>query len=173
MKKENINYTKINYASSSVDVTLESRNYLLEHNFLENNQETNISLLERSLINYSILKLVEWNVDIEKLNLEEIDNLDYLLKTLSSEIPSSKEREEFFAQYTHCIIYIVSNIVRRNPIVWESNTDSEIEFKLDKNTLTTNKKIESYQIPLMLINKIKENYNTKKNPVMIKYEVVK
>ena len=94
MKKENVNYTKINYASSSVDVTLESRNYLLEHNFLENNQETNISLLERSLINYSILKLVEWNIDIEKLNLEEIDNLDYLLKTLNSEIPSSKEREE-------------------------------------------------------------------------------
>ena len=69
MKKENVNYTKINYASSSVDVTLESSNYLLEHNFLENNQETNISLLERSLINYSILKLVEWNIDIEKLNL--------------------------------------------------------------------------------------------------------
>ena len=47
MKKENVNYTKINYASSSVDVTLKSRNYLLEHNFLENNQETNISLLEK------------------------------------------------------------------------------------------------------------------------------
>ena len=35
MKKENVNYTKINYASSSVDVTLESRNYLLEHSFLK------------------------------------------------------------------------------------------------------------------------------------------
>ena len=97
-----------------------------------------------------------------------IESFEYDIEKEKITNKISKEREEFFAQYTHCIIYIVSNILRKNPIVWESNTDSEIEFKLDENTLTTNKKIESYQIPLMLIDKIKENYNTKKNPVMIK-----
>lgn len=168
MRKENSNYTKIKYDSSSVDITLECCNYLLEHNFFTNDKETNIHLLERALINYSILKLVEWKADLEKLDMEKIDNLTYLIKNLNEEIPSNEEKESFFGQYTHCIIYILSKIKKEEPITWQSDTNSDIEFKLDKDTLTTNKKIESYQIPILLIDKIKEPYKKQKNPVMIK-----
>ena len=75
MEKNNIYHTKTNYSSESVDVIKQCCSYLVEHNFYYNDIITNVNLLEKSLINYSIIKLNDWDVDIEKLDTLKLEEL--------------------------------------------------------------------------------------------------
>lgn len=166
-----------NYGSESVDITLYCRTYLLENNYLENNVETNINLLKRAITNYSIIKMAEWNIDLEKIQMENIEDLSYLSKTLNDRIPTKEEQDSFFAQYIHCIIYIYSQIVKQEPMIWkkrENEDNRKCYIEIETKTFVTDKSLDSYKIPnrlleiISLIEKLKFNKETEKNPILIK-----
>lgn len=162
-----------NYGSESIDVTLSCRNYLFENNFFENKEEVNIELLEKSLINYSIFKMADWGIDFDQVGIENWDNLATILEALNNHIPTTEDKQDFFAQYTRCIIYIYSTIKKQPPIKWtkEENLNVNIAYMYECNMLTemvTNESIPAYKIPADLLAKIKSFYPEKKNPVLEK-----
>ena len=176
MDNQNKNYTYYNYDSASVDISLSCHNYLLENNFFENSEMDNIELLEQALINYSVLKLSEWDNDFDKnLKIEDWNNLQLLLEALNSYIPTDKSKEAFFAQYTHCIIHLYSVITKSKPIKWTHLNNNIFEmpyaYIMDQGKikeLDTNKSAIPYKIPLSLLNTIKLNHKEKKNPILKK-----
>lgn len=162
------NYSKINYESDSIDVALNCSKYLLENDFYNNSEETNIELLEKGLMNYSIIKLYEWNADLEKL--DSIDNLSYLLNELAKMIPTRSQKKDFFTQYTHCIIYIVSKINKQEPISWEKIDSDAIGYGFTTennriNKFVTDEAIDPEMIPIVLLNEIKNMYTKEKRPI--------
>lgn len=173
MKNTKINYVLRNYASESVNIALECCNYLLENNFYQNQEIENIELLEKAIINYSILKLANWKINLEELGIENWDNLEAILGTISKNIPTEKEREEFFAQYTHAIIFIYGKIEKELPITWIRKEETKVDYiyLLENGKLKefiTKKSVTPYEIPITLLAKIKSFYAKEKNPVLKK-----
>lgn len=93
MKKQIEKYKSQNYGSESIDITLVCRNYLLENNFHENSASKNIELLEQVLVNYSVIKLSEWNPAYEKLAIENWDDLNIVINALNDQIPTYEEKK--------------------------------------------------------------------------------
>lgn len=161
------------YGSESIDVTLSCRNYLFENNFFKNKEEVNIELLEKNLINYSIFKMADWGIDFDQVGIENWDNLAAILEALNNHIPTTEDKQDFFAQYTRCIIYIYSTITKQPPIKWEKekNLNANIAYIYENNLLTemiTNESVPAHKIPIDLLAKIKSFYPEKKNPVLEK-----
>lgn len=175
MKKYNLNYQKrINYSEESVDLIQMCCISLKENNFYKNDKLTNLKNLEQFLINYTTLKLYSWDICLENLEVENFINLNTLLKTTSQFIPSDDERNAFFSQYVHCILYIYQQINNQpNEIKWDkTNNELNIRYIFLNNTLTkinTGKNIAIHKIPTALLTKFKSIYEEKeKNPVLTK-----
>jgi hypothetical protein len=172
--KENIEsyIPQIHYSSESVDIRKKCCQYLLENNFHQNKELENLILLEKSLINYSVLKLFDWKLDIDKIKIDDWDNLEVLLETLNKIIPTDSERESFFAQYIHCIIYVYGNIKNDTQIQCTNYNDNISYLCITENKelrdIITNRKIPDYQIALQLLNKMNSLYKDEKNPVLVK-----
>lgn len=166
MKKDKI----IDYHFETTDLTKYCCSYLMEHNYLENNELTNINLVERSLINYSIIKLTAyWNFindDIKK----NIDSLLDISKIIDTTIPTNKEKEDYFSAYIYFILYIFSALSSQRPIYWiksEECLKDEIIFNYDEDIVTeiiTNPNNNIYEIPSKLLEKIKNFYIEKEDP---------
>lgn len=175
-KREEVNiknYTlRINYSSESVSLCHECCSYLLENNFFQNNEEDNIKLLEHAIINYSILKLNDWKIDLDEIGIENWNNLEDILNALNNHIPTDEEKEGFFAQYIHCIIFIYSKIKKQEPIEWKKTEHDKLFAYIFKNgelrKVITNKQTPSYQIPIKLLEKIKSFYPKEKNSILTK-----
>lgn len=171
MKKNETNYKKnIDYSNESITLIKDSCDYLIENNFYENDELTNLDLLEQSLINYTILKLYSWDINIDNI---EINNIGNILKIVNNTIPTEEDKNSYIVQYIHCIIFVYAKI-NKQPEIRIKNSDSnhEIIYDYDKNILksiTIGKNNELYEIPALLLNKFKSIYNKKeKNPVLTK-----
>ena len=176
MKKNiDIKPTIINYGSESIDIFKKCCSYLIENNFYNNDKETNINLLEKSLINYTIINLVEWNIDIENIGIDNFDNLKLLLDKTNNIIPTLQEQKDYFNQYTYCILYIYSQIIKQqnDEIKWNTSelVENDIILEYENNILksiTTNDKYIPHELPILLLNKLKAKHKTNKNPILIK-----
>lgn len=163
----------IDYGNESVDITQKCCESLIENNFRLNSEQTNIQLLEENLINYSLLKLYDWGIDIDNLKIEQWSSLASILQALNNLIPSLEGREGFFAQYTHCIIYTYSRIIKQEPITWTKlvATDIPYDYKLENGiikSLKTSKIVPPHEIPINLLEQIKTLHIEKKNPIIKK-----
>lgn len=164
----------IEYGNESINITKDCCKYLIENNFHENDELTNLNLLENSLINFSIIKLIDWNIDIEKIGITNFDNLKELLIVIDNIIPTDKEKESYFSQYVHCILYVTEKINKQPEIKWNKNKDinEEIIYTFKDNILkeiTTSQNINIHSIPVKLLNEVKSLFQTKeKNPVLKK-----
>lgn len=165
--------TRKNYSSDSVDITLKCRNYLQENNFYENQEIENLKLIEKSLVNYSILKMADWGIDFDKVGIEDWDNLGNILEVLNRYIPTKEEKEGFFDQYTYCIIYFYSVIRHQEPIKWIKSNDTIVDYTYitdngELKKFITRKSTQPYKTPLSLLNKLKSYSTKEKNPVLKK-----
>ena len=173
MKKQLEKYKSHNYGSESIDITLVCRNYLLENNFHENSASKNIELLEQVLVNYSVIKLSEWNPAYEKLAIKNWNDLNILINALNDQIPTYEEKKGFFAQYTLCILYIYASIMKQTNIEWNQSKDAQdlytyITYNGILKKVITKESTPPHEIPIQLLEKIK-SYNSKtKNPVLKK-----
>lgn len=175
MKKTKLNNQRIiKYGSESVDITKQCCNYLLENNFFENDKLTNLNLLEHILVNFSIIKLVEWNIDLDTIGVHNFDNLEEILTALNEVIPTKEEKESYFSQYVHCILYFFETINKQHEIKWIRKNESnfEINYIFENNILNeinTGINISIHEIPTQLLEKFKSLYQEKeKNPVLKK-----
>ena len=123
--------------------------------------------------------MVEWNIDLENIPIENIEDLSFLLKTLNDSIPTKEEQDSFFSQYTHCIIYIYSQIVKQEPMEWkktENNEDNNCYIEENERTMTlvTSNSLDFYKIPvylleiISLLEKLNSYERKEKNPVLKK-----
>jgi len=164
----------IEYSNESINITKDCCKYLIENNFHENDELTNLNLLEHSLINFSIIKLIDWNIDIEKIGINNFDNLEELLNVLNNIIPTIEEKESYFSQYIHCILYVTARINKQLDIKWNKNknTHAKIIYTFKDNVLkeiNTSQNINIHNIPVKLLKKLKSLYPAKeKNPVLKK-----
>ncbi len=163
----------INYTNESIDITKKCCKYLIENHYYENDKEKNTEILERFLINYSILKLYDWQINIEKLEIENWDYLPEILKTMSDYISTEEEKQSFFEQYVHCILYVDSNMNHKSPMQWkcDKNIDGAYCIKEDKFgniQFITNEILPFYQIPIELLSYIKYQNMDQKNPILKK-----
>lgn len=167
--EKNIKY--IDFSNESIDVSIKCCFYLMEKNFHYNSLETNINLLEKVLINYSIIKLSEWNVQIE--DLMQLDNLESVCSLLNSSIPD-KNKQSFFIQYIHCILYVIGKFRGQvKQIIWISSDEIDEEIKLEEidnniTTVITNQEIPFYQLPYKILEKFKNEYLNEKSPILKK-----
>lgn len=162
-------YTNSSY--ESIDITKKCCEYFRDKQFQYDNLESNIALLEKGLINYSVTKLI--NSDVKINNLMQLDNLESICCLLNSVIPVNNQ-PEFFTQYVHCIMYIIGVIKKQqNQIQWlvskEMNDEIEIE-EMDNNiiSITTNQQIPFYQLPSKLLEELKNTYCKEKNTIQKK-----
>lgn len=175
MKKTKKTIPKKDYSSESIDITRKCCSYLVENNFYQNQEQDNIELIEKALISYSTAKVVEWKIDLNKVKIEAFGDLSNLLNILNDHISTEKERDAFFAQYTHCIIFLYSKIKNRKPIKWtkveKSTLPMAYTYITEENELVefiTTEVTIPYEIPLKLLEKIKSYYPEKKNPTLQK-----
>lgn len=175
MRKSKVNYIEISdYGSESSDIIQNISSYLVEHGFYQNDEITNVSVLENGLINYSIIKLVDWNIDVEKISMDKLNDLESLCYIISSYIPTNMERYEYFMQYIHSIIYALGCINKQEQILLNkiSSYDREVDFTISDNkveSIDINRNVPSYLLPIKLLNKVKDYFNEKeKNPVLQK-----
>lgn len=187
-KREEKTYRIINYENESVDVTYTMIKYLQENDYYENSELENLEILEKGLINYSILKLNSWNYKIENLSAYELTSLDGILSVINNTIPNYKQKTHFFNQYIHCIIYIIGEIKKQPQITWKKTEIKDYELLYDDinssktdilieenngiiNKITTNKQADISKIPSELIQVFKtkfQNIDTKKVSVLHK-----
>lgn len=168
-KTENIYKKNIDYSNESITLIKDSCDYLIENNFYENDKLTNLNLLEQSLINYTIFKLYDWNINIDNI---EINNIEDVLKIVNISIPNEEEKNSYLIQYVHCIIFIYAKINKQPEIkINYSNTNNDIIYDYYNNILKsiTINNNNLYEIPSLLLNHFKSIYDNKeKNPVLIK-----
>lgn len=174
-KKEIITRSQpiIHYESESVDVTKFCCEALLEQNFYHNNGIENIKKLEDILFHYSMIKILTWDKELENNNtdyIEEISTLEGISNVIKNKIPTETQKNSYFAQYIHCIIYILGVINNHHQIEWlENNSSKDIIIRKDNDIITeiiTPKNMPYEQIPNKLIDKIKALYT--KGPVLKK-----
>lgn len=164
------NNKTIHYDFETIDLTNYCRNYLMEHNYLQNDELTNLELVERGLINYSIIKLTaDWNFTSDDLK-NNITNLLEINKIIDTTIPTEREKEHFFSAYILYILYIFSAINGQSPISLSTNNDiptNEIIYKYYNDIIIEviiNPKTNYYEIPSKLLDKFKNLYKKKKDP---------
>ena len=111
----------------------------------------------------------------------EINTLSGLLKVINNYISNNKEKEEYFNQYSHCIIYLFGKINNQEEIIWKT-TDSIEQTSLVSlsedgriKEIVTKKDLDACQIPGILLRIFKaeifENTRekaTEKNPILTK-----
>lgn len=160
----------INYNFESIDLNKYCRSYLMEHNYLENDELTNLNLVERSLINYSIVKLTaDWNFNSSNIK-ENANSLLDISKIIDTTITTNKEKENYFSAYIYYILYIFSAISSQSPINWIKNEEcpkDEIFFNYDKDLIIeviTNPNTNIYEVPSKLLEKFKNFYIQKEDP---------
>ena len=172
MKKINTYQPKIEYENESVSLRKECCNYLLANNFFQNSKLENLLLIENYLIDFSIIKLFEWQQDIEKIDMEKINNLESICEIINSNIPTKEDKHSYFILYIHCIIFLLGEINKQQEIkLIEEKLDKEINIKITDNIIekvVINKENPIHKIPSILINETKRLYEDKKVPVLKK-----
>lgn len=164
------NKKTINYDFETMDLTSYCRNYLMEHDYLQNDQLTNIELVERWLINYSIIKLTaDWNFTSDDIK-NNINNLLEINKIIDTTIPTNKEKTTYFSTYIFYILYIFSAINSQCPINFTTDNTiplNEIIYKYNNDTIievVINPESNYYEIPSKLLEKFKDLYKKKEDP---------
>lgn len=160
----------IDYNFESIDLTKYCLNYLMEHNYLQNDELTNLNLVERSLINYSIIKLTaDWNFTSNDIK-ENANSLLDINKIIDNTIPTNKEKENYFSAYIYYILYIFGAINSQSPINWVKNEEcpkDDIIFNYDNDMIIeviTNPNTNIYEVPSKLLEKFKNSYIQKEDP---------
>lgn len=172
MKKEYNYQAKINYENESVSLRKECCNYLLENDYFNNEKIKNINLMEKYLIDFSIIKLAEWNYDIENIDIEKLNNLESMCEIINSNIPTQKDSYSYFILYIHCIVFLLGEINKQKEIkLKEEKLDKIIDIEINNNiieNITIDNETPIYKIPSLLIKEIKNIYEDKKVPVLKK-----
>lgn len=177
MKRKKENVTKyqpiIHYESESVDVTKFCCESLLEQNFYRNGNNENVEKLEDILFHYSMIKVLTWDKELENNStdyIKDVSTLAEINNVIKNKIPTETQKNSYFAQYVHCIIYILSVINNHQQIEWlENNNSKDIVIRKENDIITeiiTPKNIPYEQLPSKLIDQIKTIYA--KGPVLKK-----
>ena len=167
-KKETESTNKtINYESEAAGIQLRIKNVLLDHDsFYYHSLIENINLMEMAMIDYSILKLVEWDCGSKILDYNQIGNFGYINKVISVCIPSIEENKAYFMQYINTIITTLAYITRQQTeiSIIESDEIESIELLEEDNCITTilmNPDSDTSTLPSLLLNKLKKRFKEK------------
>lgn len=155
--------TTKNYENESIDIVLECRRYLLDHNFNTNTKRENVKELKNAILLYSIKKLIIW--DKQDKITGHITSLKDILNDIDSIIENKKQKEAYFNQYIHCITYFLGKINNQDQIlIKETNQEEDViitkendnikEIIINKNSSLNTRVID-------LLNKIEELYKEK------------
>lgn len=154
----------IHYENESVDVIKTCCDFLYEHNFYQNDNFDNFNLLEEALSNYSIFKILEWDKITGNNNLDQIvdaTSIADISAVISQIIPTEEQKKAYFAQYIHCIIYILGVINNHHQIEWLEDDTKEITIDETKNGIKcviTPKELPYEKLTAELIETIKDKY---------------
>lgn len=175
MRKKTQNKTyqpTISYENESVTVTMECCKYLLENNFYENSIKDNLRLIEEFLTKFSLLRLIKWECDLGNVDAVELEDLELISHIVNFSIPTQAQKEAYFNQYVHCIIYLLGVMNKQTQIEWKKeNLTEKVEIRYNKNLIeeiVTNKQLPSYQIPSKILIKLNGIYAKEEVPVLTK-----
>ncbi len=167
----------INYQSESTDITRYCCSFVLEHDFHKNSTIENIFLLEKAMEIYSFEKIIGWKKrKKEEIKLEDIESwmtLDGITQKLDSQIPTEKEKYDFFIQYIYNIIYILGEMNKTHMITDQEQQYLKQIITIKKNNITIteiipNPQIPIHEIPSKIIKVLKNIYIVEKDPILKK-----
>ena len=120
-----------------------------------------------------MIKLLTWDKELENNStdyIKDVSTLAEINNIIKNKIPTETQKNSYFAQYVHCIIYILSVINNHQQIEWlENNNSKDIVIRKENGIITeiiTPKNIPYEQLPSKLIDQIKTIYA--KGPVLKK-----
>ena len=162
----------IHYESESIDVCRFCCCALVEENFHYNDNLKNVELLEGTLFNYSILKVLSWDKILKTDSLDKIKlvaSLDGINSIISSMIPTAKQKDDYFVQYIYSIIFVLEKMNKRSQIEWIEEDTDQIRIILNNdiiNKIVTPSNMPREELPGKLLKAIKNIYE--KAPVLEK-----
>ena len=149
----------------AIDVTKYVADNLKANDYKNKTEEENINILEDCLYHYSLNKLNDWGIGVNGIRLNTLDTLMDVIDKVTYNY-KEEERNAFFNQYIHCILYILGEIRKQDQIeLLEIELDNDVAILEDNNSnikaIAINENTKKYHVPTAIIEAYRNRYLNK------------